>query len=542
MKKILALVLAMALAASTFVACGGGDAAVNYPGTAGTDSITVDLGTEPPDMCTITTTDNTSMNVIRQCIENLVTLDNNDEVAPGVAESWEYDEETLTYTFHLREMNWSNGEALTAKDFEFAWKALLDPSFASDYAYFGFIIKNGEAVYNGEMDASELGIEVVDDHTLKLTLEQPTAYALSMLAFPSFAPVHQATYEQFGDTYGTDADKIITNGPYKITSWVHESELVIEKNEEYYDAANIAIPKVIFKMITDRNTAMNEFKAGNLDMMLVNGEQAAMIKEEGWPVTSYDTGAVWYFEFNTKEPGMNNAKVRQALTMGVDVQSFITNVVKNNSTVATSFTPGAVGIAGVEGTKFKDMVGEVVSRDMEAAKKLLEEGLAEEGLTLETFKPVMICDDTDTAQRNCAYYQEQWKQNLGVTVQITPMPFKSRLEAMSNHQFSVVLAGWSPDYNDPNTYLDMFLTGGGNNHGEYSSEVFDKAIKDAAAETDYEARAELLKTAEIQLMTDMPIGPLYWDVRDYICSAKLQGVHRSTFQDTNLKWASIKAE
>lgn len=540
MKKILALVLAMALAASTFVACGdNGTTASAYPGTAGTDSVTIDLGTEPPDLCTITTTDSTSMNVLRQCMENLVTLNNKDEVAPGVAESWDYDEATLTYTFHLRDMTWSNGEAVTANDFAFAWKSLLDPKFASDYAYFGFIIKNGEAVYNGEKDASTLGIKVVDDKTIQLTLERPTAYALSMLAFPSFAPMNQATYEKYGDTYGTDADKIITNGAYKIASWTHESELVLEKNENYYDADKIAIPKVVFKMFTDRNTAMNEFKAGNLDMMLVNGDQSKMMKDEGWTVTGYDTGAVWYFEFNTKEAGIKNAKIRKALTMGVDVQSFITNIRKNNSTVATSFTPGAVGIAGLDNVKFKDMVGVQITRDFTEAKKLLEEGLAEEGLTLDTFKPVMICDDTDTAQTNCAYFQEQWKTNLGVNVQITPMPFKSRLAAMSSHQFSIVLAGWSPDYNDPNTYLDMFVTGGGNNHGEYSSAAYDKDISDAANETDYTARAELLKAAELQLLEDMPVGPLYWDVRDYICSAKLQGVYRSTFQDLNLRWASI---
>lgn len=546
MKKILSLMLALALTVGMFTACkgdngGDGGAEAMYPGTPGNDSITIDLETEPPEMCTITTTDTSSMNVIRQCIVNLVTLDQNDDVAPGVAESWEYDEETLTYTFHLREMNWSNGTPVTAYDFEFAWTSLLTPAFASDYAYFGYIIKNGEAFYKGEVDASELGIEVVDEYTLKLTLEQPTAYALTMLAFPSFAPVNEEFYMQYEDAYATDADKMLTNGPYNITTWDHEVQIVLEKNEDFYDAANVAkIQKVVFVMYTDRNTALNEFRTNGLDMTRVDGTQATELNEEGWTVNTYDNGAVWYILYNMNRPGTQNVKIRQAMTMAVDTTGLVTNVRKDSSTPATSFTPPAVGVAGLENVKFNDMVGDVLSYDPEAAKALFEEGLAEEGLTVETFKPTIICSDANTTQRDVTYIQEQWRTNLGLEVTVAAMPFKSRIEAMSSHDFDLVFAGWSPDYNDPNTYLDMFVTGGGNNHPEYSSEEYDALIKAAATETDPEARAQLLVDAEKVLLADMPMGPLFYDARDYITSGKVKGIHRSAFQDLNLWWAYIE--
>ncbi len=512
-----------------------------YAGTKEAGTITVNLGSEPAELNSNQVTDSPSMTILRHVQEGLVALDAKNAPVPGMATKWEFDEKTQTYTFHLRDAKWSNGDPVTANDFVFAFRSLVDPAKAAEYSYFGYILKNGEAINKKEKPLSELGVKAVDEKTLTVTLEQPTAYALDMLAFGSFLPINEKFYAAQGENYGADVSKLIYNGPYKMTKWENENQIILEKNPEYWGAADVSINKIVFKMIKDTNTAMNEFKAGNLDMIGLTGEQVNMLKGEGQKTYGYDDGSSWYFEFNTTFKGLTSAKIRKAMTIGVDVQSFITNVLKNNSAVATNLTPPTVGIAGKPGVKFVDTIPAdiKIKRDVDAAKKLLEEGLKESGLTAETFKPVMICDDTDNAQKYAAYFQEQWRKNLGLSVEVRPMPFKSRIAAMQSKQFEIVFAGWSLDYNDPNTFLDLFVSGGGNNHTSYKNPAYDKLVADAAKEADADKRAAKFIELEKILLTDYPIGPVYWRMRDYTTSAKLTGVVRTAFQDMNFRWAKI---
>lgn len=553
MKKIVVLCLTLLMALTSFVGCGpttssgdsnpakqaaGGDSTGGE--ATGKKAISINLVQEPPELLSVLTTDTASMTVLRHVVENLVMLDEKDEVIPGVAESWEYDEASLTYTFKLRQNSkWSTGQPVTAKDFVFAWQTLVNPKTAAEYNYMGFILKNGEAIANGEMDVTELGVKAVDDYTLQVTLERPVPYALSMFAFVVFAPINEENYTNLGETYGKDANTLPTNGAFNVTSWTHESDIVLAKNPEYWNAEKVNLDEVKMLMITDTNASLNEFKAGGAQMVLVNGEQAAQLKAEGKDVLNYDDGSCWYFEFNTTKEGLKNAKIRRALTLGVDAKLFIEGVVKNNSTVATSFTPPAVN--GVNG-KFKDAVGDLIPRDNDfaAAKALLEEGMKEEGLT--SLNLSYICDDTDTAAKYAAYFQEQWKKNLGFEVTIQAMPFKSRIDRMQNKDFDIVLAGWGPDYNDPMTFMDLWVTGGGNNHTSYSNAEYDALIKAATVEADVNKRQEMLIQAEKVLMTDLPIGPIYNRARDYIVADGLTGVIRTAFQDINVIYADYVAK
>lgn len=558
MKKIVVLCLTLLMALTSFVGCGpttsngdsnptqqaaGGDSAGGDGAggeATGKKAININIASEPPELLSVLTTDTTSMTVLRHIVENLVTLDENDEVAPGVAESWEYDEASLTYTFKLRQNSkWSTGQPVTANDFVFAWQTLVNPTAAAEYSYMGYILKNGEAIANGEADLTTLGVKAVDDYTLEVTLERPVPYALSMFAFAVFAPINEENYTNLGDTYGKDANTLPTNGAFNVASWTHESEIVLTKNPEFWNADKVNLDEVKMLMINDTNAALNEFKAGGAHMVGLNGDQAAQMKGEGKEVLNYDDGSSWYFEFNTTREGVKNAKIRRALTLGVDAQLFIEGVVKNNSTVATSFTPPAVN--GVNG-KFKDSVGDLIPRDNDfaAAKALLEEGMKEEGLT--TLNLSYICDDTDTAAKYAAYFQEQWKKNLGVEVTIQSMPFKSRLDRMTNKDFDIVMAGWGPDYNDPMTFMDLWVTNGGNNHTNYSSAEYDALIKGATEEADVNKREEMLVQAEKVLMTDLPIGPIYNRARDYIVADGLTGVIRTAFTDISVIYADYVAK
>lgn len=359
-----------------------------------------------------------------------------------------------------------------------------------------------------------------------------------MFAYGVFAPVNEEAHKALGDTYGKDAETLPTNGAYTMASWTHESDLVLKKNPDYWNADNINLDEIKMLMIKDSNTALNEFKAGGVQMVGLNGDQAAQLKGEGEDVLTYDDGSTWYFQYNLNTPGLNNAKIRRALTLGIDAELFVTGVVKNDSPVATSFTPGCIN--GVEG-KFRDAVGELIPRgDYELAKQLLSEGLDEEGL--EVLDVSYITDDSDTASKYAAFFQEQWKTNLGVDVKIEQMPFKSRLERTENKDFDIVFGGWGPDYNDPMTFMDLWVTGGGNNHTSYGSPAYDELIQKATDEPDLNKRQDYLIEAEKLLMEDMPIGPVYNRATNYIVADGLTGVVRTAFQDINFLFADYNAK
>jgi oligopeptide transport system substrate-binding protein len=536
-KRILAATLITAMTVSLFTACGtkdSGSGKVNaYPGTAEANAITVNISSEPPEMFSVTTTDTTSFTILRHVIENLVMLDENDQVIPGVAKDWTVSDDGLVYTFNLRDdMKWTNGEPVTANDFVFAWKSLLTPSFAADYAYFGYIFKNGKAYNEGKVDADQLGFKATSDYVLEVTLENPASYFLSTLAFGVLAPLNEKAYNEFGSAYGTDANKMVYNGAYKMTSWEHESKIVLEKNPDFYDADKIEVEKINMVMINDTNAAMNAFKAGEVDMIGVNGEQVAMMKAENYPIYSYDDGSIFYLEYNTEDPQLANANLRKAITYAIDKQAFIDSIVKNSSKAAVSFT--APAIKGFE-KSFNEEVGSLVPNlDVDKAKEYYAAALQELGV--DKVQLTMICDDSDTAIKNAAFVQEQLKVNLGIDITVESMPFKSRLERMSNKDFSIVFAGWGPDYNDPLTFLDVFETGNGNNHTSYSNPAYDELLSKVRTELDAKTRFGYLVELEKMLMEDQPIGPVYWRSRDYIVSGKIEsGVYRSAFQDMNFK-------
>lgn len=552
-KKLLASLLIVAMTATMLAGCGSKTPPVTeettettettetdtvstdaYPGTAEEKGITVNLGTEPPQMFTITTTDTSSFSVIRHVIENLVMLDENDQVIPGVAKDWKISDDGLVYTFNLRDdMKWSNGEPVTANDFVFAWTSLLTPEFAAPYSYFGYMFKNGLEYNTGKVGKEELGFKAISDYELEVTLVNPTPYFLSTLAFGVLAPLNEKAYNEFGETYGTDADKMVYNGAFTMTSWEHENNIVLEKNPDYYGANDIELEKITMVMITDTNAALSSFQAGELDMTLnINGDQANLMKAEEYPVITYDDGSTFYLEFNLKDKYLANANLRKALTYAVDKQAFIDSIIKNSSKPAVSYT--APSLQGLN-KSFAEEVGALVpTLDVAKAKEFYDAALKELGV--DKVELSMISDDTDTAVNISAFVQEQLKVNLGIDIEVETMPFKSRIERMNNKDFSIVFAGWGPDYNDPMTYLDMFETGNGNNHTSYSNPAYDELLAKVRKEVDQATRMGYLMELENMLMEDQPIGPVYWRARDYIISGKIEsGLVRTAFQDMNFK-------
>lgn len=582
LKKVLALVLSAALVVSAFAGCGGkssssttstesiaasessaestestasgdstpaasGDAtAIFTPKTVdAAKTISLNAGMEPTGLNTLTSTYTIEFSLFKHMYENLVTLDDDDNTVPGAAESWDYDEDTLTYTFHLRKDGvWTNGDPVTAKDFEFAWSQALNPDVASDYAYFLYFIKNAEKYFNGEVAWDEVGVKVVDDYTLEVTMEQPTPYALFLFSFGTLAPINQRFYEAVGaDLYSTEAQYFCTNGPFALTEWSHNDKIVIQKNDAWHGAADVEVEEIDWKIITDANAALSSFLAGDLDMVgLGTGELIKQAEAAGATIQSYTDGTSFYIYFNNNDQYLSNVNLRRALFNAIDEQKEIDTVWQNDNEPMTSFT--APGVSATDGTSFAGKVGELYapSRDQEKAKEYLATALSELGCTVDELSAHLSidCGDSATSIAEASFYQEQWRQVLGIEVTVNSMITKQGSQNRKTGNYVMSITGWGPDYNDPNTFLDLWVTDGGNNQTGFSNERYDELIDLAAKETDLEKRESYFIECEQIIADQLPIGPAFWRAPSYACSDKIKGgMHRSTFQDINAVYVKL---
>lgn len=582
LKKVLALVLSAALVVSAFAGCGGkssssttstesiaasessaestestasgdstpaasGDAtAIFTPKTVdAAKTISLNAGMEPTGLNTLTSTYAIEFSLFKHMYENLVTLDDDDNTVPGAAESWDYDEDTLTYTFHLRKDGvWTNGDPVTAKDFEFAWSQALNPDVASDYAYFLYFIKNAEKYFNGEVTWDEVGVKVVDDYTLEVTMEQPTPYALFLFSFGTLAPINQRFYEAVGaDLYSTEAQYFCTNGPFALTEWSHNDKIVMQKNDAWHGAADVEVEEIDWKIITDANAALSSFLAGDLDMVgLGTGELIKQAEAAGATIQSYTDGTSFYIYFNNNDQYLSNVNLRRALFNAIDEQKEIDTVWQNDNEPMTSFT--APGVSATDGTSFAGKVGELYapSRDQEKAKEYLATALSELGCTVDELSAHLSidCGDSAISIAEASFYQEQWRQVLGIEVTVNSMITKQGSQNRKTGNYVMSITGWSPDYNDPNTFLDLWVTDGGNNQTGFSNERYDELIDLAAKETDLEKRESYFIECEQIIADQLPIGPAFWRAPSYACSDKIKGgMHRSTFQDINAVYVKL---
>lgn len=512
----------------------------NYPGTPDADMVTVDLRADVPDMNPTTTSDVASADILRMTTAGLYKLDENDQPVPDLAEETTVSDDGLTYTFKLREdAKWNNGDPVTAHDFVYAWTIAMKKETASVY---GFIlynnIKNGDKFFAGECKEEDLGCKALDDYTLEVTFNTPLAYALNLFAFQSYLPVNQKIYEAAGKNadgtsmYNKDVDTMAYNGPYYISEWVHDDHITLTKNEDFYDADSIKIPKIKYTMMTDANTRLNAFQAGQVDCINVNAEQVKQLQTMNEPVYSYTDNGAWYFQYNLKgNKIMSNAKVRMALGNAIDPKAYVENVVANGSVVANGLVPTSIN--GANNGKYVDGRDDLLDHDTAGAKALFDEGLKELGMTVDEIGTLeYVCDDRSGARKEAEYFQSQWEKVLGINVEIKPMAFKARLSVMETGDFDIVFAGWSPDYNDAMTFLDMFMIGNGNNYGKYEGKEYNDLMKQAMNEVDAAKRQEIMQQAEtILIKEDCVVYPLYFSVVNYAKSNKISGMTRTGFQE-----------
>lgn len=546
-RKILAMVMALALLCATFAACGDTSGTSSSAGTSSTASDSGDSsaaeegetatggsgGTlnmrntmEPTSLNTLLATYAYDFTPINAMIECLYRDDENDVPQPAGAETVDISDDKLVYTFHLREdATWSNGDPVVATDYEFAWQQALNPEVASDYAYMLYFIHNAEPYFNGEVEWSEVGVKVIDDYTLEVTLDNPLPYATDLFAFPTLAPINQKFYEEVGaDKYATDAEYFCCNGMYELTEWSHNSQIVFQKREEYWNADAVGPDEIVYKIITDSQAGLNSYLSREIDYTdLDSGEVVQQAEAAGFEVGVKPARSSYYLIVNTEDEFMSNQNLRLALAYSIDKQALVDTVYQNDNQPMTSFTPPAIyGAAGADGPTFQEALleerGEMypASGDLEKAQEYLQAALEELGCTVDELNLSIDCAD-DSLRRNCAtFLQEQWRQNLGIeNIAVNSMQTKQVSANRQSGDYCMSLGGWSPDYNDAINFLDLWVTDGGNNDSFWSNEEYDNLIAQATAEADEEVRQQYLFDAEEILAAEMPIIPLYWQCQNY---------------------------
>ncbi|WP_227394683.1 peptide ABC transporter substrate-binding protein [Jeotgalibacillus aurantiacus] len=490
-------------------------------------------GVEPTSMDPSIGFDASSWNILNNVMEGLTRLGQDDQPQEAMAESWDISEDGLTYTFNIREdANWSNGEPVTAEDFVYAWTYMLDPNTASPAAFLAYFIEGAEEFNAGEGDSSSLGITAVDEKTLEVKLTAPTGAFLNIISNPSFFPIHKATAEENPEWYA-EADTFVANGPFKVESWAHDSELVMTKNEEYWDADNVKLDQVHWAMVSDTNTEYQMFESGDLDMSEIPADSAdQLIDSEN--VVIEDQAGLAFYRFNVNEEPFQNKKIRQAIAKAVNQQELVDFVTKMGEVPATGFV--SPGFEDASGNDFRETNGDLQVFDAEEAKALLAEGMEEEGYD-ELPAITLSYSNTESNRVVAEAIQQMISQNLGVEMELSAVESNVFLDEQRGLQHQLSRSSFLHDYADPINALESFVTDSSMNRTGWSNAEFDQLIADAKAETDEAARYELLYQAEKLLMDEAPIFTLHYYNQVYLYADNVKDVVRHPVGYVELKWA-----
>ncbi len=461
---------------------------------------------------------------------------NSAQITYGQAESYEKvanEDGTVTYTFKLRDgIKWSDGQPVTAGDFEYSWKRLVTPDTGADYSYMLDCVVNANEILKGELDPSELAAKAIDDTTFEVTLTTDLPYFEELCAFPAMMPVRQDTIEANGDQWTFEPSTYISNGAYKLQTWNHNSEIIMEKNDQHYNYANLGPDTITWKLMDDANAMLSGYNSGELNFIenVPQAEIANMIASGDLKIVDYI--GTYYVCYQTQKAPFDNPLVRQAFTLAVDRTYIVNQVTQSGQVEANGFVPAGVYDAeGAAGDDFRTVGGAYYAEtdaDYEANCEKAKELLAEAGYPNgEGFPVVEYLYNTDDNHKAVAEaLQFMWEDVLGVTVTLNNQEWNTFLQTRKDGDYSIARNGWIADYNDPMSFLDMWLTGGGNNDAQYKSAEYDALIQQAKAATDPKERAQLMHQAEDVLMgQDWVLNPLYFYTQKYMLSDGIQGMY-----------------
>lgn len=510
--------------------------------------INITVSQEMPSADTSLATDTISFAAINNFDEGLYRVNADQEVeAAGAAKLATVSEDGLTYTVDLRKTaKWSNGDAVTAKDYVYAWQRTVDPKTASEYAYLFASVKNGEEIAAGKKDKSELGIEAVDDYTLKITLAKATPYFKYLMAFPSFFPQNQKVVEANGSKYASSSATAVYNGPFTLEDFDgpgSDTEWTYQKSDTYWDKDNVKLNKINVSVVKESSTALNLFKDGEADDVILSGELAQQ-NANNKAYQSIKESRTTYIEMNQRKKSSvwNNANLRKAISYSINRKALVTSILGDGSVASTGLVPAGMAANPKTDEDFAKEAGNDVSYSKKKAAAAWKKAKKELGIKKLSFK--LLSDDTDSIKKVAQYLQSTIEEALpGVKVTIENVPFSVRLDRSNNGKFDMVLGGWAADYADPSSFTDLFVTGNSYNRGRWSSTAYDKAVKassttNAGNET---KRWTNMLDAENIIMKDMGVIPVFQKAEGHLISTNVKGiVSHGTGAKWDYKWAYVK--
>jgi oligopeptide transport system substrate-binding protein len=522
---------------------GGGQSGGGGGGGAGSSTLGIRLTSEVPDLNSSTGTDTVTFDVVTNVMEGLYRLSPDDKPVPAQAEGVEVSSDGLTYTFTLRDgIQWSNGDPVLAEDFRYAWLKVLDPKTAATYAYIISTFVKGADAYNTKKgDQGDVAIEAPDEKTLRVGLNAKSPFFLQLTSFMTYFPQQQEFVEKLGDKFAQDAETLLYNGPYTLTQGTAGGggTVVLTKNEKYWDKANVAIKTINGRIVKENDTAINLYEAGELDVTTIVGPTVQQYEDSPdfyrrvLPATNYG-------RLNQKAPGLDNINIRKALMIGFDREGLTDQILQDGSVPAYGYVPPAIS-PGPGNQTFREANGDLVPKDVDSARALWEKGVEEIGG--QAPKLTMLFADT-SAQRDIAtYIQDQYKKNLGADFDVEIVTFDAALDRVDAEDYQISYAfGWIGDYDDPMTFMDLYLSDSPFNNSFFENEEYDRLIRGAQTESDLDKRMQMMLEAEKILIEEAGTVPAWFDADSGVKKPYFKSFAPHSFGGDDYKYASIEGK
>jgi oligopeptide transport system substrate-binding protein len=507
------------------------------PSSSAPKILRVGNGTEPQDLDPHVVTGVPEHKIITALFEGLVTYAADGGIAPGVAQYWDISDDGLVYTFHLRDTaKWSNGEPITSEDFVRSFQRILTPSLGAEYAYKLFPLVGAEDFNTGKLtDFSKVGATAVDALTLRLTLTNPTPFLLESLNHYAWFPVHLPTVEKFGGaarkgTAWTRPGNIVSNGPFNLVSWKPNQVITVTRSPTYWDHDNVKLDGIEFYAIDNADSEERLFRTGGLDycygLPLSKIETYRREHPDTYRATPYY--GVYYYRLNVTKKPLDDQRIRRALALAIDRESIVKNILRDaGQTPADNFTPPSA--------KFTSTAR--IAGDLAEAKRLLAEAGYPDGKDMPSVE--ILFNTSDSHRVIAEAIQQMWKTRLGVNATITNQEWKVFLDTNRTLNYQISRAGWIGDYDDPHTFLELWVTGGGNNQTGWSNADYDRLLR-TALETRTEAdRMAVYQKLEALLADEVPVIPIYFYTRVYAISPKVKNWITTPLDNRGWKWIDL---
>ncbi|MGE6260418.1 peptide ABC transporter substrate-binding protein [Heyndrickxia sporothermodurans] len=545
-KKIVPFIVFLLIASLALTGCGFGSSKKTNTKDSGKEKagqekqiLNVSTSAEIPTMDSTKAHDAVAFTVLNNVNEGLFRQDQNNKPILAMAEKHDQSNDGLVHTFTLRDAKWSNGEPVTANDFEYAWKRVLKEAGAYNYMFVTVGVKNAEAIIDGKKDADELGVKALDEKTLEVTLENPNPLLETLLTFGTFLPQNQKFVEKMGDQYALEADKVLYNGPFKLAEWKHEQSWKYVKNPEYWDAKNVKLDEINTFVVKDDTTGLNLYESGKIDRVSLTAESVSNYKDNKEFKTTTLAG-IGFLRFNLNHPVLKNVNIRKAINYAIDKQG-LTDIALNNGAVPLyGVVPGEYYFSP-DNKDFRELNGDLLKGTVDEAKDYWKKGLKESGV--KELKVSINIADAESSKKMAEFLQSQLETNLpGFKMEIKAVPFEQRLEIEKSIKYDISLSTWGPDYSDPMTYLDMWVTGSSSNREDYSNKKYDELVEKARLETDLSKRYEMLLQLEKMLIEeDAAIAPLYQSGQAILIHNNIKDlIEHPSGADFSYKWTYLE--